>query len=129
MELALNLTWIVLATLMYWLWTRYASSEGADRREQLVALVLVILILFPVISVTDDLITAQYPAETDCCQRKDHVFARTHTTLHPVPEFIVPYLATLSTGSILLRAPGHLFDPMVTVPALDSIQNRPPPRA
>ena len=38
---------------------------------QLVALLLLIVVLFPVISVTNDLMAAQNPAETDSVQRRN----------------------------------------------------------
>ncbi len=129
MELVLNLAWMVLATLTYWLWISYAPQKGADRRTQLIALALVILILFPVISVTDDLSMAQNPAETDCCQRKDHVHANNHPMLHPVPEFPLPTVAALSYGSIHFASSSNLVAPPIKVPALRSIRNRPPPAA
>jgi len=129
MELVLNLAWVVLAALMCWLWIGCASREGADLRTQFVALVLVVLILFPVISVTDDLIATQNFVETDCCQRRNHVYAGNHPTLHPVPEFVLPSIAAISSGSIHFAALGKLFTPTVKTPALRSIRNRPPPVA
>jgi hypothetical protein len=129
MELFLNLAWIALAAAMCWLFMRYAPRERGDRRTQLVALALVILILFPVISVTDDLTMAQNPAETDCCQRKGHVYAGTHATLHPVAILISSTIAALCSHSFNFAAPAHMIAPHVSVPALDSIENRPPPAA
>jgi hypothetical protein len=129
MELALNLAWIVLTALMVGLWVRFAPHEGSSRRGQLVALALVILILFPVISVTDDLMTAQNPAETDCCQRKGHVCAIAQHTLHPSAALILPAFSGFSSGSFQSAAQGYLSTPLVKVPAMGSIQNRPPPTA
>ena len=54
MEIILNLAWIFLAAVIMWLWLRYAPCEGASRRTQVAALAMLIVILFPVISVTDD---------------------------------------------------------------------------
>jgi hypothetical protein len=129
MELVLNLAWIVLAALMLWLWMRHAPRQGADLRTQVVALTLVILILFPVISVTDDLMTAPNFAETDCCQRKGHVHLSPGATLHLVAELILPARAENSSRSIHSGVPGDPFVPSKMVPALDSVQNRPPPAA
>jgi hypothetical protein len=129
MELVLNLAWMVLAALTYWMWVGYAPRKGADRRTQLVALALVILILFPVISVTDDLLMAQNPAETDCCQRKDHVHANHHPLPHPAPVSALPSVAAIPSSSPGFTVPNHLAAPQVNVPALHSIQNRPPPAA
>jgi len=58
MELLLNLMWLLLALPAYWLW-RERSSASAGRRfsslQCLLALACGIIILFPVISATDDL--------------------------------------------------------------------------
>lgn len=129
MELALNLAWIVLTALMYGLWMRFGLQVGSSRRAQFVALALVILILFPVISVTDDLMTAQNPAETDCCQRKGHACTNSQLTLQPVAALVAPAFSGQSSGSFQFAALGYLPAPLVRVPAMDSIQNRPPPAA
>lgn len=58
MELLLNLVWLLLALPAYWLWQR-----GADSRKQckvsalqfFLALACALVLLFPVISATDDL--------------------------------------------------------------------------
>src|ERR1035438_6715069 len=72
MELVLNLAWVLLAALMFCLWLRFAPRTDVDRRMQFVALAVLLLILFPVISVTDDLQAMQNPAEADCLLRRDH---------------------------------------------------------
>jgi hypothetical protein len=128
MELFLNLAWALVATLMFWLWMRLAPRQGA-RRTQLIALAVVILILLPVISVTDDLIAAQNPAETDCCQRKDHAASSHHSIFPAVATLPPPVLAKLSFGLLRFAAPSRVSVPRVKIPALASIQNRPPPAA
>jgi hypothetical protein len=56
MELLLNLAWLLLALPAYWLWR---SSRTADRKftalQCLLALGCMLVLLFPVISATDDL--------------------------------------------------------------------------
>ena len=58
MELLLNLAWLLLAVPAYWLWRR-ATGPRAQRRssslECLLALACAVVLLFPVISATDDL--------------------------------------------------------------------------
>jgi hypothetical protein len=129
MELTLNLAWMMLATLMCCLWMRFTPRQGATRRAQLVALALVILIMLPVISVTDDLMAARNPAETDCCQRKHHACSNEHPPLHAVAGLSLPLVAGFSSGRLRLAAPRNLTTPQVKIPALSSIQNRPPPAA
>jgi hypothetical protein len=130
MELTLNLAWAVLATLMLWLWIRYVPCQCASRRMQLVALAVVILILLPVISVTDDLQMAQNPAEADAyylCSRRDHVAVSYHSIFPAAATIPPPVFAELSFGFLHFAAPGNRPAPQVEIPALASIQTRPPP--
>jgi len=58
MELVLNLAWVLLALPGYWLWRRGAEARVACRvsaLQCLLALGCVLVLLFPVISATDDL--------------------------------------------------------------------------
>jgi len=58
MEFLLNLTWLLLALPAYWLW-RASRSASAGRKftalQCLMALGCALVVLFPVISATDDL--------------------------------------------------------------------------
>jgi hypothetical protein len=54
-ELLLNLAWVLLALPAYWLWRRKAESRGIGPVQCLLALGCVLVLLFPVISATDDL--------------------------------------------------------------------------
>lgn len=129
MEILLNFAWGLVAALMLCLWVRFAPRRGADRRMQFVALAVLLLILFPVISVTDDLQAIQNPAETDSCQRRAHAGCTLHSILTPVAAMPLPAVAELQYGiwrvSIHGAGPARVFDH----PALDAIQNRPPPAA
>lgn len=129
MELTLNLGWALLAALMLWAWTQMAPRTTADRRLQLIALGLVILILLPAISMTDDLVAAQNPAEVDCCARRDHDSAGSHSIVPAIAALPAPTFDGLPIGFVRIAAPSHLSAPFVEVPALASIQNRPPPAA
>jgi len=58
MELLLNLAWMLLALPAYWLWRRDAGARRARRfssRQGLLALGCALVLLFPVISASDDL--------------------------------------------------------------------------
>jgi hypothetical protein len=58
MELLLNLAWVLLAVPAYWLWRRGASARAARKvtaLQFLLALGCAVVLLFPVISATDDL--------------------------------------------------------------------------
>jgi cytochrome bd-type quinol oxidase subunit 2 len=58
MELLLNLAWVLLALPAYWLWRRDAglrSARWVSSLQCLLALGCVLVLLFPVISASDDL--------------------------------------------------------------------------
>jgi len=56
MELLLNLVWILLALPAYWLWRRSMGAErGPSSLQCVLALGCTLVLLFPVISATDDL--------------------------------------------------------------------------
>jgi len=129
MELALNLEWTAVAAAMCWLWARHARREGPGRPTQFVALALVLATMFAVITMYDDMATAKNPAETRCFQREDDLGALAHAPLHPVVASIPTHAAELHFNAFCFAVPGSLLVPTVEVPALSSIQNRPPPAA
>jgi len=128
MELFFNLAGTLVAVAMVCQWLRGAPREGVDRRTQVVALALLILILFPVISVTDDLLASQNPAETDSCQRLDHLVARALPAPSAAAWLVEPSLEELPAGLLRMAATGDFEMPVAQVPALAPISNRPPPR-
>src|SRR5579862_9528528 len=69
MELLLNLIWVLLAVPAFWLWRREALPAHRNRYLNPVRCVLalgfVLLLLFPVISATDDL-RAMQPETEEC---------------------------------------------------------------
>jgi hypothetical protein len=130
MELTLNLVWAMLALFFMGLWLRHAPRNGSTTRMQAVALLMFIVILLPVISVTDDLQMAQNPAETtDCCARRNHAALCPHSIFPAVATLPPPVFAELSFGYLRFSAPSHIHIPPVKIPAMASIQNRPPPAA
>jgi hypothetical protein len=134
METVLNLVWALVVALMFVLWLRLAPHNAPKRgvdspQVQFVALAVLIMLLFPVISVTDDLQAIQNPAETDSCQRRDHVCSTPHSIFHAVAVLPLPAFSGLSFAYFRLAAPSSLLSPDVTNPALASVQNRPPPAA
>jgi len=129
METILNLSWLILAFVLTRLWLLYAPQDGASRRKQIVALAMLAVILFPVISVTDDLWSMQYPAETDTSLRRDFLASNPHS--------IFPAAAALPELAVAdpIAARGRLETPLqsrliaIDKPGLDPIENRPPPAA
>ena len=129
MELVLNLEWMAMAIAMCWLWVRHARREGSGRLAQFVSLGLVLFIMFAVITMYDDMAMAQNPAEIRCFQREDDLGAHAHAQFHPVVASIPTLVAEIPFNMISFFVPGSLLVPNVKVPALSSIQNRPPPAA
>ncbi len=129
METVLNLEWVILAVVMCWLWMRYAPREGRGRSAQIVSLALVLVMMFVVIGLYDDMAMAQNPAEIRCFQREDDLGAHAHASIHPVVASTPTLAAELPFNTFRFAVPGSLLVPTVKVPAVSSIQNRPPPAA
>ncbi len=55
MELLLNLAWLLLAVPAYWLWQARRQSRRFSSLQCFLALGCLLVVLFPVISATDDL--------------------------------------------------------------------------
>jgi hypothetical protein len=129
MEIVLNLAWALVAIAGVCLWERTETRTGRQRHLPCIALVMLIIILFPVISVSDDLWSIQNPAETDTCQRRDHLTPCTHLI---IPDVVSPPEAVFEQPeqnqqrlSATLRE--HL--PISAIYASNEVANRPPPIA
>ena len=130
MELVLNLGWVVLVTLMCWLWLRHpARCEGRGRWAQLASLALVLVMMFVVITMYDDMAMAQNPTETSCFAREELLGARAHAMLHPVANFTQALFSGPSFEAFYLGVVSNHPAPALRPPAMGSIQNRPPPAA
>jgi len=129
MELFLNSAWALLAIAIGCLWQRFERSASADRRQSFIAVLVLIAILFPVISITDDLWALYNPAETETCQRRDHLASNSHVIFPAVADLPLQGLADLCFGFQPVILPLHLPVLAVDNPAFDAIENRPPPAA
>lgn len=129
MELYLNFAWLFAAVAIACVWLRLGRRTPESRHIQIVALILIIVILFPVISATDDLASIQSPAEIKKFQFREKCAAGSHSAFKAIPVLLERGTAELSFDShpfgALLHAPFLAFDN----PSLDSIRNRPPPWA
>lgn len=138
MEVLLNLAWLLLAASMLAVWFKLRRSETVcphcakhfDKPTQFIALCVLLLILFPVISVSDDLLTAQYTTETDGSVRKHHAgccpahsYASTPAN-EALSAFQLPLFFT-----VILELPYPPNAAPALNPAFYSIENRPPPAA
>lgn len=130
MELFLNLAgaFAAVALICVWLWCeRSTGGNRASRKTQLVALALLILIIFPVISVTDDLLAAANPAETDVLSRRD---LKLPGWLDAIPAVLSPGEGVLAQSAVTRSRLIAWLEFQVSVPAgpaLAPVENRPPP--
>jgi nitrate reductase NapE component len=128
MEFLSNFLWAILSVTALGLWLR---GERRDHRKwimPLLALGMIAVILFPVISVTDDLQIAQNPAEVECTLRSHHKVSDAHLLLPvsaalPSSLFIEPFFCCLGLVPRDLPAQGS-DNPVWAV-----TENRPPPAA
>jgi hypothetical protein len=129
MELFLNSAWALLAFTIVYLWLRLGRRTVDERHLSFVALVMLLVILFPVISVSDDLWSIQNPAEADTCQRRDHRAGCPHLSIPAVANLPETAYFGLTFEAQSHDAPRQAPNFTIKSPALHSIQNRPPPAA
>jgi|ERR1700733_14615756 len=127
METFLNLAWGMLAIAGVCLWTRLERRSGAQRCLPLIALAMLFVILFPVISVSDDLWSIQNPAETDSCLRRDHSILGAHAIFPDFAAFPVASFAQFPLDFSDCEATYRATLCATATPAMSEIENRPPP--
>lgn len=129
MEIFLNLAWLVVSLFSVALWLRFERRTGKERRLPMIALAMLLLILFPVISVSDDLWSIQNPAETDTSQRRDHIAPCPHCLLPAIASPLASLLALFRPEIQYISAPPVFAERAYQNPASDTVENRPPPIA
>ncbi|MGA2277851.1 MAG: hypothetical protein ABSG00_09610 [Terracidiphilus sp.] len=129
MESFLNSVWALLAIAILCSWLRFQSRTQRDSRRSLMAVIVLIAILFPVISVSDDLWAIHNPAETDTCQRRDHLTVCPHFITPAVAALPARAFAGMNFGFQRVAVSFHLPPLAVDNPAFDAIDSRPPPVA
>lgn len=129
MEILLNLAWASLALAIVGLWFRVGEPGGSNRLRQIVAIAVLIAILFPVISVSDDLLAMQTSSETDNCLRKDQLVPTSPHPLLAAAAILFALQLDAALASVRLGSVADSPDPVWSCPALASIDNRPPPAA
>jgi hypothetical protein len=130
MEITLNLVWALLAVASVVLWVRTENRTGSHRRLPVIALVMLIVILFPVISVSDDLWSIQNPAETDSASRRNELATSPHSIFPVIDALIEPVFTELNTG-LQPSTPSQTTSKVhaISCPVRFRLQNRPPPSA
>jgi hypothetical protein len=136
MELVLNLAWLLLALPAYWLWrsSRSARAEhGFTSAQCLLALGCVLVMLFPVISATDDLMAMRTEMEESPISKRtirqaiSEKSSASHSRLQTPPAILgthLPFALTIERGDL---PPS----PFLSLPATPSIlpSVRAPPAA
>jgi hypothetical protein len=131
MELALNLFWVGLAIFLAELWLRHTPASTKNRRVQYIALALILLILLPAVSMTDDLLAAQNPCEVDSslALRGRHDWTPERVIILPAFALLFPIFRSVSPQLQNARAADAMVPTLLRDPATASINNRPPPAA
>jgi len=127
MEILCNFVWALVATTSVCFWLKLGRRTPKTEHSSLVGLAMLAVILFPVISVSDDLWTLQNPAESDTCLRRDHrdgSFVPHFSIAAAVPE---PIWTGLIYGSRRMEIPRLGKLNLADNPLLGFIENRPPP--
>ncbi len=110
------------------LWLRGECGSTPDRRRQLIAILVLIAILFPAISVSDDLLAVQNAYEADNYLRRDHMASPGTYPVQPAIAMTVAFVfGGLGFAFLRFVAPGVLPVRGLDHPELASIANRPPP--
>jgi hypothetical protein len=123
MELTLNLVWLLLALGAFARCAAWASGEPDRKRVVSVALATVcaVALLFPIISITDDLQESVALVEETAALRRIAVAAAVHcapvlATLFSLASLLVPRLLTFAfTSEEVFSLPSS---PAASVPAL-----------
>lgn len=128
MESFLNIVWAALGLLLLCGWLRSDQQTDHGRGRQIVAILVLIAVLFPVISVSDDLVAMQGATEVTNSQKRDYLDPAGSHSLFPVIFAILPSL----TAQAVFRMPSFVLSGTPSVAARDrlvsvDIQNRPPP--
>lgn len=130
MEIFLNFAWLTLALFLVCLWFGSPNRRQGQRRRQIIALALLVAVLFPVISVSDDLMAVQSATEVDNCQRRDHLVSSDAHPVVPLISFVSQLLVADAAFHFLhFISPGDLPMNAPHQPERSAIQNRPPPAA
>lgn len=127
MELFFNLVWLFAAVALAFFWGIMSPAKPTPKRNSVIALSLLVVILFPVISVSDDLWSIQNPAEADTALRRDHVSQAAHSNLVVHVGLPVLPMSGIEGGwssSVILPL---IYPITLKTQHFFTIQNRPPP--
>ncbi len=144
MECLLNLVWLLVCCVLVVFWTMGGAEPAAtkqshrasrpaffsDRQTQVIALCLLLVLLFPVISLTDDLAACQAAAETEHPQRIDAVHSFLHQTVtvaSALPGWMHGLLPPQISAARMLALLTHDRRQVPLDGVAPAVENRPPP--
>ncbi len=129
MELLLNLAWVLLALPGYWLWRRAVDSRHASSRQCLLALGCALVLLFPVISATDDLHAMRAEMEEPSGKRAVRPSCEKHSAwvnrLQGAAAFVVSSFVLPAPDVRELQVPAPIF-PSLTRTCVWHVGRAPP---
>lgn len=128
MEILLNITWAVCSLILIGFWVRRGIATSIPRHRQLLALGMAVLLLLPVISLSDDLLAMQAPAETDTCVRRVQQPDNSHPALWPFAAALpsTMYMPALIGLLSMPLSPAEQA-PTRSIPVHPATDSRPPP--
>lgn len=136
MEIFSNLLWLALSSLFlgFWLFHRHSWADESLRSSagvQFIALALLIVVLLPVVSLTDDLRACTMPAESEHLSRRSDFQSIADFTLNTASVVIAGSfsfdITTNSQTFARLTMPAEIETPFAGY--LRILGNRPPPAA
>ncbi len=128
MELFLNLAWLLVAGALVYLWLEGGGRGNSHWRSQLIAIAVLIAVLFPVISMSDDLLAVQNTFEADNYLRRDHLVAPRGNPAQPALAMIAAVMfAGFALAFMRFATPSHVTIEEPQRSGITNICNRPPP--
>jgi hypothetical protein len=136
MELLLNLTWLLLALPAYWLWRRSFHTRALGKLgslQCLLALACLLVLLFPVISATDDLHVMRTEMEESSPGKRSarQVAAEKTSVWHSRWQTLPAMVAATATFALLAEGRHQSFSVPQSEPASPVVlrASRAPPRS
>jgi hypothetical protein len=116
MELLLNLFWVTFALIAVGMWWHVRSEQRCNRLPQLVVLSCALILLFPVVSVTDDLHPIRPEMEESSPSKKIRAAAHASSNHFRVLDSLPAQVACSFLFSPQSKICGQVLAELVPVP-------------
>jgi hypothetical protein len=139
LELFFNLVWVALSVTLFGLWVRDRRNQDPSHQGrnpsrarliwQLTALAVLIVVLLPAVSLTDDLQACTAPAETEHIGRRISIqhFIDGHANPLPLACFALHLFALVPAPRVWAFLPGESSGPRALRGSHTANSIRPPP--